>query len=288
MKLNVIILVTAFMTIGTQASIQKVIYGDDNRRDVYEESDPMLLELVKGTAALISTRVLSLDRQGVTTVYGVKLGRSRNFCQDEPYGDQVGAADCSGFLVAPDALVTAGHCIRDLSDCENYSFVFDFQADRPGQTTFKVPTTSIYSCKKIIKTVLNDSSNLLDYAVVKLDRAVTDRAPLKFRKTGKIADGAELVVIGHPSGLPTKIADGAYVRDNTDPIYFSANLDTYGGNSGSAVFNATTGEIEGILVRGEKDFIRNGSCSVSYRCPNEGCRGEDSTRITNVVEILKQ
>ena len=44
-----------------------------------------------------------------------------------------------------------------------------------------------------------------------------------------------LVVIGHPSGLPTKIADGAWVRNNESEYYFVTNLDTFGGNSGSAV-----------------------------------------------------
>jgi hypothetical protein len=57
-----------------------------------------------------------------------------------------------------------------------------------------------------------------------------------------------------------------------------ANLDTYGGNSGSPVFNATNHQVEGILVRGENDFVTNGSCYVSLVCPTTGCRGEDVTR----------
>ena len=36
--------------------------------------------------------------------------------------------------------------------------------------------------------------------------------------------------------------------------YFTANLDTYRGNSGSPVFNAITHKVEGVLVRGEQDF----------------------------------
>ncbi len=286
MKLKGIILAAALMATGTQAAQQKVIYGEDNRRDVYEESDPMLLELAKSTAALISTRALSSSSQGMTKVNGSQLGASRGFCAEEPYGEQIAAANCSGFLVAPNVLVTAGHCIQSLSDCKGYNFVFDFKTDHAGQTEYSVPTSSVYSCKKVIKTVLNSWGDKMDYAVVELDRDVTDRAPLKYRTSGKVADGTDLVVIGHPSGLPTKIADGAYVRNNSNSVYFSANLDTYGGNSGSAVFNAQTGEIEGILVRGENDYTRSGSCTVSYRCENDGCRGEDVTRITNVAEIL--
>jgi V8-like Glu-specific endopeptidase len=91
------------------------------------------------------------------------------------------------------------------------------------------------------------------------------------------------VVIGHPTGLPTKVSAGANVRSVND-VYFVANLDTFGGNSGSAVFNAETGEIEGILVRGERDYRYNSArgCYVPNTCVNLGCRGEDSTLITNL------
>ena len=67
--------------------------------------------------------------------------------------------------------------------------------------------------------------------------------------------------------------------------FFVCNLDTYGGNSGSPVFNSSTHELEGILVRGETDFIvtENG-CRKSNVCPqndpNFVCRGEDCTRST--------
>ena len=60
--------------------------------------------------------------------------------------------------------------------------------------------------------------------------------------------------MGHPSGLPLKYADGARVFE-TENDYFSTNLDTFGGNSGSPVFNADTLEVEGILVRGDTDYV---------------------------------
>ena len=61
-------------------------------------------------------------------------------------------------------------------------------------------------------------------------------------------------MIGFPSGLPCKVAANAKVSQNTDTFVFTGNLDTYGGNSGSPVFNLTTHEVEGILVRGGEDF----------------------------------
>ena len=69
-------------------------------------------------------------------------------------------------------------------------------------------------------------------------------------------------------------------------MFFNANLDTYGGNSGSAVFNASTGEVEGILVRGATDYVRNGSCQVSNRIGNNSGSGESVTKITNIKELM--
>ena len=63
-----------------------------------------------------------------------------------------------------------------------------------------------------------------------------------------------LIVAGYPSGLPLKIDDGGRVRDprsgTTD--FFIANLDTFGGNSGSGVYDAATKQLVGILVRGRE------------------------------------
>jgi hypothetical protein len=126
-----------------------------------------------------------------------------------------------------------------------------------------------------------------DWALVRLNRPVVGRSPVSFRTAGKISADQKLFVIGHPCGLPLKFADGASVRDNSPKPFFVANLDTYGGNSGSPVFNAKNYRVEGILVRGENDFVKNGTCNVSLVCPTTGCRGEDVTRAREWVSVLK-
>jgi hypothetical protein len=56
------------------------------------------------------------------------------------------------------------------------------------------------------------------------------------------------------------------------------------------VFNTTTGLIEGILVRGETDYTyRTGGgqfCRISNRCANDGCRGEDVTKIASAASFI--
>jgi len=115
---------------------------------------------------------------------------------------------------------------------------------------------------------------------VQLDRKVLGRTPVTIRSAGKIPDGEPLFVIGHPCGLPQKFADGAVVRSNHPAAFFVANLDTYGGNSGSPVFSGKTYQLEGLLVRGQKDFVSTGHCNVSMVFPTTGAGGEDVTRST--------
>ncbi len=278
----VLITMTA-LSLGAFAT-DKVIYGDDNRVDVYESTNSDFVELSKATAAMISTSKMKLNRS--TNSYNIKagkLGDRLNACKGERFAEQPSAANCSGFLVGDKYLVTAGHCIEDMSDCKASNWVFNYKMNNSTEANMDIKAENVFSCKKIISRELS-RYNKNDYALIELDRAAAHITPVKFRTSGKIQKNEKLVVIGHPSGLPTKIADGAYVKSLSGK-YFSANLDTYGGNSGSAVFNVATGEVEGILVRGATDYVSRGGCRVSNRLGNDEGNGEDVTFITNIAEL---
>ena len=55
---------------------------------------------------------------------------------------------------------------------------------------------------------------------------------------------------------------------NGSPFYFQATTDSYGANSGFAVFNASTDEVEGIWVHGGRGGVIDGkkSCVRSFVC----------------------
>lgn len=282
------ILITFFiLLISSQIfSEDKVIYGDDNRLDVFE-STPMYQQLSSSTAGMISNGLLDAQTDGTIKIKGGTL-EEEGVCSDARFSKQVVAANCSGFLVGDQYLVTAGHCIQSMNDCGNYSWVFGFGNESSEKPSYSVGTKDVYKCTEIVSRTL-DRTTLNDYALVKLDRKVEGRTPLKFRTKGTIADKADIVVIGHPSGLPTKIADGANVRVNKNKYYFQATLDTFGGNSGSAVFDSKTGVVEGILVRGEADYVADPveNCNRPKVCSVTECRGEDVTRITNISALMK-
>ena len=263
------------------ASSPPVIYGEDNRRDVYDETNPKYVEFARATAAKVPT--IFMRTVGKDVVFRTMTLVDRGICSSEKFATQTTVSMCSGFLVGPKTLVTAGHCIKNANDCKNFRWVFDYSMTSKDQVKVTVTPKSVYSCKKVISQKYDDKE---DYAVIELDRAVTDRKPLSFRKTGVISPGTPILVIGNPSGLPTKIADGANVR-HLDTNWFTANLDTFAGNSGSAVINTETHEVEGILVRGETDYVDDPArgCKVSNLCKDDECRGEDVNYITGIPGI---
>jgi trypsin-like peptidase len=257
---------------------QRVIYGIDNRKDWYQVTSSKVKKAAASVVALVKRGDLTQQPDGSYTLATSSYQADYQLCGSEPFVNQPLGCFCSGFLVAPDVVATAGHCVKSAQDLTEMRFVFGFRMtdQRTARTTF--PASDVYRGASLLGRQL--AADGTDWALVRLDRPVTGRAPVPLRTSGKVSGTSRLFVIGHPCGLPQKYAPGAQVRDNSPAPFFVANLDTYGGNSGSPVFNAATYKVEGILVRGDNDFVTNGSCYVSLVCPTTGCRGEDVTRAT--------
>lgn len=294
--MNTIHLAVLSSLIILPAAHGRVIYGDDQRKEVSEAS-PLQQKVAMAAASMISENEMKRDasRPGLVTFTQRTLGEwlqeqtggEMPACEDQRFIDQPNPSMCSGFLIAPDLVVTAGHCAELPTICSEYKWVFGFDADKKiNKAGVDIREENIYSCKNVVSNLLSVPLGL-DYAIIQLDREVTDREPVEIRNDGLIAENSAIFVIGSPSGLPLKVSDGAKVRTNSHPFYFSANLDTFQGNSGSGVFDASTGVAEGILVRGENDYVVNKEkmCVEPQKCADNACRGEDVSRMTSIPEI---
>ncbi|HTH49517.1 MAG TPA: immunoglobulin domain-containing protein [Candidatus Limnocylindria bacterium] len=266
----------------------QVIYGNDDRVDVYAESDANLVEMSAAVCALVRTTDLSpLPSGGYelrTDPYTDTNGLPP--CPGEPFASQPTGSFCTGFLVSEDVIVTAGHCL-DTNSLADTQFIFGFQMLDANNAVTEFSPDQIYCGRQILCPLVADG---LDYCVVRLDRPVKRPgvAPLKMRKTGNLAVGAKVGVIGYPTGLPLKTAFGPNTRvanvANLD--YFISNTDTYPGNSGSPIINAATSEVEGIHFRGESNvYIDEGGCFVSRKSPDSPAAAM-ATRITAIPCLI--
>lgn len=258
-----------------------VIYGEDGRRDFFEVSDARLLEIASSTAVFIENEHLQADQQA--QIFKLRHEPPHPpLCPGEKYAEQPQWGFCSGALVAPDVILTAGHCVENEKECFHTKVVFDYRLRQKGEDIKSFKTDQVFNCKEIIHWILEDQG--ADFALIKLDRPVTGRKILAFSNT-KVTFQDSLLVVGFPLGLPLKFTFDGRVRSQLKEKFFVATVDTFNGNSGSPVFNQQTLEIVGVLSRGERDFEKKNSCFVSKVCQGEDCRGEDVTEISEVRKV---
>ncbi len=263
-------------------STTRDIYGYDSRREAKQYD-------YNGYTKAVMTSMNAADFSGDKVVGLTLEGALKNYFKVDDvhstvrFKEQPAIGGCTGFLIAPNIMVTAGHCISGDPHKINNDKVLSHTpySNKYGQFTYsskkwvldytndikmtqkyhekygnyyvaQIPTSKQYKIKTVLTSVLDNKADL-DYAVVLLDRE-TDRDPFRFRTGAKIAKGDGLAMIGTPSGLPLKLSDGAKVTINSATSWFGTNLDAFGGNSGGPVYNtAGLNMIEGILVRGRVD-----------------------------------
>ncbi|MEL6429581.1 MAG: protein-arginine deiminase family protein [Planctomycetota bacterium] len=268
---------------------QKQVYGDDDRIEVHAADHEEQRKNARSVAAIFDVDDVVPTSGGLvslppTTFRAAYAAKQTPLCSHEPFADQPAGAKGTAFLVGPDLVATAAHCVEP-DALHRKRFVFGYVVDPLDGARLRLPVDDIYAGIRIEERRFERYG--ADWAVVRLDRVVEGRAALRLRASGRARKDAPVYVIGHPIGLPMKVAGGATIRENDHDDYFVANLDTYGGSSGSPVFDAESHEVEGILVRGEQDFAPLGNCYASLVCPVQGCRGEDCARILPVADAVR-
>ena len=289
------------------AQAEKSIYGADNRIELFNAS-PETFKLADSVVSLWDSAKVKYDlTAGVFSLKTENFAAKLNLCPEERFREQPMGAFCSGSLVGEDLIMTAGHCITDQAKCDGTKIVFGFARKKSGAgAATRIRQEDVYTCERIITRFLGDEPNLNlmfalpanipapsraplgpDYALIQLDRKVSGHKPLAINRGQNLKKGDKMMVIGHPAGLPLKIAAGASVRDASQQGYFVTDLDTFGGNSGSPVFNTSTRLIEGILVRGDEDFLPTpAGCTIMATYSQNGGRGEDVTKVSALESFI--
>lgn len=287
---------------GVESAAAHIIYGEDDRLDVYASGSAELRSIAaSATAALIPYHLLQSTPDGMR-LRGGTLSANENLCADQRFREQPVNASCSATLVARDLILTAGHCVPVNSACDSNAIVFNYRMANE-RSLAPIHEDDVYGCKEILARAQSSVSGL-DFAFIRLDREVAPHLrPVRLRTPrGSLAEGSALSMIGHPNGLPAKITDNARVIRSSlyDGNVFLTNLDAFSGNSGSGVFD-DRGDLVGVLVFGHPDYQERsaGGCrEVVRRGERDGNEGvvyayrafdhlcERSPRVSSICDTL--
>jgi V8-like Glu-specific endopeptidase len=263
------------------AIAQPVIYGDDDRveldalagvswiagaaaRAVALVSVPSAALAVPADIEDAGTEGASDEDTGVPEQpWSARTAGARfELCAEERFAEQPSVAECSGVLVSNDIVLVAGHCFAADDPCERYRYALGY-TEASGDAG--ISDASLMRCRElIIREVgrLADGSSV-DYALVRLERAVAAADASALTRDPSVAAGATVTSIGFPAGLPLKIDPNGEVL-TVDRTGFELLTDAYHGSSGSAVYDRAGGLV-GILTHGQTDFAWDAErrCRVS-------------------------
>ena len=127
-------------------------------------------DFVRATAVMIHKESINNDefyswslREKIQNKYGKDIEIS----EEVRFLDQPAIGSCTGFLIAPDILVTAGHCINSLEEANQFVWVFDYTSESEfiNNRKLQFKKENIYEVAQVITSILDDND---DYAVLKL------------------------------------------------------------------------------------------------------------------------
>lgn len=277
---------------SVSAITKRMVVNSDDRKDYYDVDDVLKGE-AESVALLAMGAVIDKNKFKTERLDKVYMGLcSGELFRSQPiiyHKDMDKGWVCSSFLVAPDVIATAGHCIdmpmvtddKDKKRLSDLRFVFGYRMQDAATAVVDARANETYTGKRFIGCSIGT-----DWSLIKLDRPVANHTPTTIAGT-PLAAGQSIHVIGYPLGLPLKIAGNATVQPDFTESYFKADLDVFGGSSGSPVFNSSH-QVIGILVKAYGNVSRDNSrnCLLSKKCDGVECPYSQSTRTAIFSECL--
>ena len=174
----------------------------------------------------------------------------------------------TGFLIAPNLIITNNHVIGDSETANNSTIQFNYELDNSGNPknseSFNLRPEEFFVTSHYQRSQ-DDPYSGLDFSIVAIDPRSTNGIPVEQFpvarldiKTGKIIDGENCVVVQHPKGDYKKIVmkDIRMLVLKDDFLIYES--DTLPGSSGSMVLGLGTGEVVALHHSGVPKKNRHG------------------------------
>ena len=145
---------------------------------------------------------------------------------------------CSGTLIGTNLFLTANHCIDTTTVGQFVAFNYERAA---GSTTLL--TQAHYRIDAVLEAGLG-----ADFAILRLAGTPGATWGIARVATADPPLGAQITIMGHAKGGPKKIEAGTVLGFAAKTLTYN-DVDTLGGQSGSAILNAA-GEIVGVHTNG--------------------------------------
>jgi len=270
--------------------VQKARYdpNQDNRKDLFKDRTKKAYSssvVSIWSSNDVNDRTLRLETKLLSEV-------RRPLRQGSKFGNQPVGAIGTGFVHIVNQnvfVITAGHVVcyknGDHKDLNSFRFLSGFSyPTEDTEDSANFPLLQVYKGKKI---VFSSCEKDRDFAIVLLDCTLDQfkiDQPLDL-STEEPEMGREVFCLGHPDGLPLKIADSARIL-RTEKRIFEADLDAFCGNSGSPVFEIS-GKVIGILIRGWEDWEKDEDGMWETVVNNPNNKGEICMKLSVIKQELK-
>ncbi len=211
----------------------------------------------------------------------------------------------TGFLIAPNLIITNNHVLPDPATAENSLAQFRYELIRGGAAdpvTFKLRPDLFFITSSIEKQITVPFSGL-DFTVVAVQPTseenipLTEFTPVKLDETaGKIITGENCIVVQHPGGDYKKVVLKDIRMLTLTDNFMIYESDTLPGSSGSMVVGLGTGEVvalhhSGVPRRNDQgQWLRKDGTVAT---PGDADHiidwlGNEGIRISSIIQVIKK